>query len=381
MAAKRGGGPALTPSQQRVLRALHRWPGQSSSALASALDLAPSTVGKLRSGFQRTGLWAPWYDLDLRALGVDSVAVMGGLGAGPHAARAAEASLSQVLAATRVPGLGVLGDGQLLLIALPRTLAALAGLEAALLEISARGSGHPWLAKLEVAWFPVQDTGFIDYSRVFPDPSAPKGKDRMLDETLESHGRPPTPREFGRREREVLVQLLRQPESSLAAASEAVRVPPRTFARIKARLLRDRVLRPSSRANVLRLGYRYNLVAMQRFRTVRSPSKLLREAFDLTAGSAPLVCFLSPTRSAFLAPYKTPDAAHGGARAVHRGAGRRGALSPPLTMLFRYGAIRRVVFGLSGDPASAWIESFAQPPSAGPLRPGTWAGALVERDP
>jgi len=375
-----GGRAALAPSQQHVLAALHRWPGLTSSALAPALGLSPSTIGKMRADFRRSGLWAPWFDLDLRALGVDSVAVLGGLFAGPRAPRPSEAALSQVLAANRIPGVGVLGDGHLLLIALPRTLAATAALEAALLEISPRGSGHPWLARLEVAWFPVQDTAFIDYSRVIPDPAAAKSKGRALRLPVETGPRPPSPRDFSRREHAVLTQLLRQPEASQAAAAEAVRVPLRTFARIKAGLLREGVLRASSRANVLRLGFRYNLAALQRFRTVRSPSRLLQEAFDLTPGSGPLACFLSPNRSAFLAPYKTPDAAQGAARAIQRGAGRRGALSPPLTMLFRYGAVRRVAYGLSGDAASAWILSFAQPPSALPLRPGAQPGALVERD-
>jgi len=175
-----GGRAALAPSQQHVLAALHRWPGLTSSALAPALGLSPSTIGKMRADFRRSGLWAPWFDLDLRALGVDSVAVLGGLFAGPRAPRPSEAALSQVLAANRIPGVGVLGDGHLLLIALPRTLAATAALEAALLEISPRGSGHPWLARLEVAWFPVQDTAFIDYSRVIPDPAAAKSKGRAL---------------------------------------------------------------------------------------------------------------------------------------------------------------------------------------------------------
>jgi len=139
-----GGRAALAPSQQHVLAALHRWPGLTSSALAPALGLSPSTIGKMRADFRRSGLWAPWFDLDLRALGVDSVAVLGGLFAGPRAPRPSEAALSQVLAANRIPGVGVLGDGHLLLIALPRTLAGLVWTGLALLLTAHQARSPLW---------------------------------------------------------------------------------------------------------------------------------------------------------------------------------------------------------------------------------------------
>lgn len=373
-------GPALSPTERLVLSALHRLPSAPAGRLASGLGLSTSTVEKLRTRFRREGLWAPWFHLDLQAIGLDSITLVGGLAASPQGARAAEAALPHILAANRIPGAGILADGQLFLMALPRTLASLSALEASLLEISSRGSGHPWLAKLEVAVVPVKGPACIDYARLFPEPNLTKSRRLMAPERPRARTRPPAPRTLSRREGAVLTHLLRRPEAPMAEAAAETRLSPRTYARLKSRLLSEGVLRPASRANLRRLGYRYNLVAMQRFRTVRSPGKILNGAYTLTPGSAPLLSFLSATRSVLIAPYKTPDGAHGAARAIHRTPHSRGTLAPPLTMLFPYEAVRRVAFGLSGDIASAWLLSLVQPPSAPPLREWRPPGTLVEQE-
>lgn len=348
--------------------------------MAGRVGLSLSSIEKMRARFRAQGLWAPWYDLDLRAAGLDSVVIFAGVTSGGADAGTAERVVPQVLAAHRVPGVFIAGDGQLFGVTLPRTLDALCALEAGLLEVSAPKSGQPWLATLEVLPIPYRSARFVDYSRLLQPANGRRGSSRAAPEARGAARMAPPAAPFTRRERSVLLHLLRHPETTVAQASAAARIPERTFARIKGQVLRDGVLRPATRLNLVRLGYRHLLVIVLRHRPVRSAARHLSSVAGMVPGSAPIMTFLSPTRTALIAPYKEIDDAREAVRAAQTQRRALRPIAPPLTMLYSYATLRRAGFALSGDVGSAWLQTLGEPPSVGPMREAGRRGALVEAE-
>ncbi len=371
------GGPRAS-ADARVLRVLFAHPDWSAEQVAAAASVSPSTAAKARSRLRHAGLWAPWYDVDLRAAGAGPFMVFIGRCFGGKAVRFVESAVPLILAARAVPGIFVAEGDQVYGITIPRSLEEIAALETALLQAVDADTGAPWLFNARFAPIAADGEPSIDY-RAFVDLIVPRRSSTAL--VMRSVGpgrRGGRSRPLTAREVEVLSFVVRNPQASLAESSAATGVAPRTFARAKARLLSDGVLRPSARMHLPRVGFTHLVVGLLRHRPEGTRSRRLRAIAASLQGGAPVLTLSSPPRTMVIAAFRSAADAQAAQRRLGGGVEGLEMLEPPVSFVFSYAGLRRAGYAPEGDAASAWLQAAAESPSVGRLRSGRPRGSLLD---
>lgn len=377
MGGSRRGGQAAS-ADARVVRVLFEHPEWSAGQVAASAQVSASTAAKARARLRRAGLWTPWYDVDLKAAGAGPFMVFIGRCFGGKAVRFVENAVPRILAARAVPGIFVAEGDQVYGVTIPRSVVEIADLETALLEAVDPQTGTPWLFNAKFAPIAADGEPSIDYRAfvdlTFPPRSSaaravrPLGPDRGR-----GRSRPLTAREV-----EVLSFVVRNPQASLAESSEATGVAPRTFARAKARLLSDGVLRPSARMHLPRAGFTHLVVSLLRHRPAGTRSRRLRSIAASLHGGAPILVLSSPPRTMIVAAFRGAADAEAAQRRLGAGVEGLELLEPPVSFVFSYAGLRRAGFASEGDAASAWLQAAAESPSVGRLRSGRPRGSLLD---
>jgi hypothetical protein len=371
------GGP-LASADARVLRVLFEHPDWSAEQVAVAASVSPSSAAKARARLRSAGLWAPWFDVDLKAAGAGPFIVFMGRCNGDSAVRFVEAAVPRILAARAVPGIFVAEGDQIYGVTMPKSIDEAASLETSLLQAVDPDTNTPWLFNAKFAPIAADGAPAIDY-RAFVDivlpgrSSGTRGWRAAGPGAGGIHPRPLTAREV-----EVLSFVVRNPNASLAEASTATGVAPRTFARAKAKLLSAGVLRPSARMHLPRMGFTHLLVSLLRHRPDGTRARRLRSITEALEGGATLAAFSSPPSTMIVAAFRSAADAEAAEHRIGIGLDGLEWLEPPVSFVFSYAGLRRAGFSAEGDPSSAWIQAIAESPSVGRLRAGHPAGSLLE---